>query len=306
MKKSLLILIIFLSAISCAKQPRQPAEFNVASYNIRQINSGDSAAGNGWDVRCPVVASLINFHGFDIFGTQEGFKSQLEDLRKELPGYEYIGVGRDDGKEAGEHSAIFYRTDLFDLLDHGDFWLSETPDKPGLGWDAACVRICTWGKFLHKPSGKEFMFFNLHMDHVGEVARVESAKLVKQRIKEIGGGIPAFVTGDFNVDQTTPVYSTFVGDGSLKDSYEATDFRYALNGTFNNYSSDDFTESRIDHIFTTPEVKVRKYGVLTDTYRTPDDPSDVDAKDAPKEIRVRKYTARTPSDHFPVMAVIDL
>lgn len=307
MKKSFLILFIIFLTIACTsnKQTEQ-AEFNVATYNLRQINAGDSAAGNGWGNRHPVIASLINFHGFDIFGTQEGFKVQLEDLKKDLPGYEYIGVGRDDGKEAGEHSAIFYRTDLFDLIDHGDFWLSKTPDKPGLGWDAACVRICTWGRFRHKPSGKEFLFFNLHMDHVGTIARVESAKLVKQRINEIGGGAPAFVTGDFNVDQRNPSYDTFVGDGALKDSYETTDFRYALNGTFNNYSTEGFTDSRIDHIFTTPDVKVKKYGVLTDTYRSAEAPEGMETKDAPKEIELQTYKARTPSDHFPVMIHVEL
>lgn len=300
MRNSILFLFLTFLTFACSKKT-EPAEFNVATYNIRQLNSGDSAAGNGWGNRQSVIASLINFHGFDIFGTQEGFKTQLEDLKNQLPGYEYIGVGRDDGKEAGEHSAIFYRTDLFDLMDHGDFWLSETPEKPGLGWDAACVRICTWGKFRHKLSGKEFMFFNLHMDHVGTEARVESAKLVKQRIREIGNGIPAFVTGDFNVDQTNPSYDTFVGDGALKDSFETTEFRYALNGTFNSYHTDGFTTSRIDHIFTTPEINVKKYGVLTDTYRTEENPTDMDAKDAPKEIELKNYCARTPSDHFPVM-----
>ncbi|MDE6094880.1 MAG: endonuclease/exonuclease/phosphatase family protein [Muribaculaceae bacterium] len=305
MRNSILFLLLTLLTAACSTKTGE-AEFNVATYNIRQLNAGDSAAGDGWGNRHDVIASLINFHGFDIFGTQEGFKVQLEDLKKDLPGYEYIGVGRDDGKEAGEHSAIFYRTDLFDLLDHGDFWLSETPEKPGLGWDAACVRICTWGKFRHIPSGKDFMFFNLHMDHVGTVARVESAKLVKQKISEIGNGIPAFVTGDFNVDQTNPSYETFTGDGALRDSYESTDMRYALNGTFNSYHTDGFTTSRIDHIFTTPDVKVRKYGVLTDTYRTEEVSAEMEAKDAPKEIELKTYRARTPSDHFPVMIKVEI
>lgn len=123
----------------------QKAAFNIASYNLRQLNDGDNREGNGWTVRAPHVAALISYHDFDIFGTQEGFKSQLDDLKALLPGYDYIGVGRDDGAEAGEHSAIFYDTSKFAVLDHGDFWLSETPDRPGLGWDAACVRICTWG-----------------------------------------------------------------------------------------------------------------------------------------------------------------
>lgn len=301
MKKSFLILLLAILAIGCTKKT-EPAEFNVATYNIRQLNSDDSIAGDGWGNRHEIIESLIKFHGFDIFGTQEGFKVQLEDLKAGLPGYEYIGVGRDDGKEKGEHSAIFYNTEMFDLLDHGDFWLSETPEKPGLGWDAACVRICTWGKFRHKPSGKEFLFFNLHMDHVGKVARVESAKLVKKRIQEMGNGLPAFVTGDFNVDQTNPSYDTFVADGELKDSYETAGVRYALNGTFNDYQTNDYTTSRIDHIFTTPDVKVKKYGVLTDTYRSKEIANPGENEGTVTET----YKARNPSDHYPVMVVVEI
>ncbi|MDE6402346.1 MAG: endonuclease/exonuclease/phosphatase family protein, partial [Muribaculaceae bacterium] len=165
---SLLLLTVTLcSCTSTSDRSDTEAVFNVATYNIRQANASDSMRGDGWGQRSPVVASLIRFHEFNIFGTQEGFKHQLEDLKSQLPGYDYIGVARDDGKEQGEHSAIFYDTAMFDLIDHGDFWLSETPDRPGLGWDAACVRICTWGKFRHRPSGKVFQFFNLHQDHIG-------------------------------------------------------------------------------------------------------------------------------------------
>ena len=249
---------------------------------------------------------MIRYHEFDIFGTQEGFKSQLEELKEELPGYDYIGVGREDGKDAGEHSAIFYRTDMFTLLDHGDFWISETPDKPGLGWDAACPRICSWGKFRHNESGREFVMFNLHMDHVGKKARVEGARLVRGRIDGIGKDCPAFVTGDFNVDQTSPSYRTITAGGALKDSYEVAELRYALNGTFNSYRTDNYTESRIDHVFVTPDVKVLKYGVLTDTYRTSENSERVAAKDAPGEIEVSRYVARTPSDHFPVVVKVEL
>ncbi len=300
------ITVMVLLAFSGTMSAVEKAVFNVASYNLRQLNDGDTKAGNGWSRRCPVLGQLIRYHEFDIFGTQEGFKSQLEELKEELPGYDYIGVGREDGKDAGEHSAIFYRTDMFTLLDHGDFWISETPDKPGLGWDAACPRICSWGKFRHNDSGREFVMFNLHMDHVGKKARVESAKLVRSRIDGFGKDCAAFVTGDFNVDQTSPSYRTITAGGDLKDSYEVAELRYALNGTFNSYQTDNYTESRIDHVFVTPDVKVLKYGVLTDTYRTPENSERVDAKDAPGEIEVSRYVARTPSDHFPVVVKVEL
>lgn len=267
----------------------ETTEFNVASYNLRYKNSADSADGNGWERRCPVIADLIRFHEFDIFGTQEGYKDQLEQLKSRLPGYDYIGVARDDGKEAGEHSAIFYDTAMFDLLDHGDFWLSETPDRPGLGWDAACVRICTWGKFRHKESGKVFQFFNLHLDHVGVTARVEGVRLVQRKMKEFGFDLPTFLTGDFNVDQTHDLYGVLLESGLLADSYHKTSFRYALNGTWNDYKTDGYSESRIDHIFTTDHILVDKYGILTDTYRAPVSGSDPQV-----------YRSRIPSDHYPV------
>lgn len=278
---------------------------NVATYNLRQINENDTRNGDGWERRCPVIASLIRFHEFEIFGTQEGFKTQLEDLKSLLPSYEYIGVGRDDGKEGGEHSAIFYDARKFELLDSGNFWLSETPEKPGIGWDAACVRICTWGKFRNRESGKEFRFFNLHLDHVGEIARIESVKLVQTKIRESGIDIPTFLTGDFNVDQTHPMYEVLSDSDFLSDSFCTANLVYAFNGTYNAYRTDGYTDSRIDHIFVSNDVTVEKYGVLTDTYRTAQsDSADYDIENFPKELTLKAYKSRTPSDHFPVMVKV--
>lgn len=275
-------LIIIVCALTVSAQE---AVINVASYNIRQYNKQDSINGNGWQVRCPILAQLIRFHEFDVFGTQEGFKHQLEDLKAALPGYDYTGVGREDGADAGEHSAIFYRTDLFTLVDHGDFWLSETPEKPSIGWDAVLPRICSWARLRHNPTGKEFLFFNLHMDHIGKQARVESALLVQQKMNEFGSELPTFLTGDFNVDQTHQSYTALTTSGKLKDSYCTAKLVYALNGTFNDYSTNDYSTSRIDHIFVSPNVKVDKYGVLTDTYRTPVDGAEArQPGSAPEEI----------------------
>ena len=126
--------VLLIGLLSCQNQkPAENGSFTTASYNLRYANAEDSAAGNGWGKRYPVMAKLIQYHSFDIFGTQEGYIRQLEDMKAALPGYEYIGVGRNDGKEAGEHSAIFYRTDKFDLIKKGDFWLSETPDTASIG-----------------------------------------------------------------------------------------------------------------------------------------------------------------------------
>ena len=301
------LLLLILSAWQSDAQAAESARFNVATYNLRQKNERDSLNGDNWMRRCPVIAQLIRFHDFNIFGTQEGFKDQLEDLKAQLPGFEYTGVAREDGKDVGEHSAIFYDTNMFELLDHGDFWLSETPDKPGLGWDAACVRICSWGKFRHRDSGKVFQFFNLHLDHIGKTARVESVLLVQNKMKEFGLNLPTFLTGDFNVDQTHDLYDVLSASDFLKDSFTTADFVYALNGTINSYNTEGFTESRIDHIFVTDDVAVEKYGVLTDSYRTPvEDAAAYRSSEFPEEVAFKTYRTRLPSDHFPVKIMITL
>ena len=184
MKLKNLLLIALVAIVFCGCQSNyQPTSITVASYNLRNANGGDSINGNGWGQRYPVIAQIVQYHDFDIFGTQECFIHQLKDMKEALPGYDYIGVGRDDGREKGEHSAIFYRTDKFDVIEKGDFWLSETPDVPSKGWDAVLPRICSWGHFKCKDTGFEFLFFNLHMDHIGKKARVESAFLVQDKMK---------------------------------------------------------------------------------------------------------------------------
>ena len=280
-----------------------PTTFTVATYNVRNANHGDSINGNGWGQRCPYITQLIRFHGFDIFGTQEGLYNQLQELKQMLPGYNYIGKGRDDGKTKGEHSAIFYRTDKFQLLDQGDFWLSKDETKPNLGWDAACVRICTWGKFKEIKSGFVFVYFNLHMDHIGTVARSESAKLILKKIQEMPKGMPVILSGDFNVDQDSPSYKLLNTSDILQDSYGMSKLVYAPNGTFNDFNPNSKTDSRIDHIFLTDNFKVLKYGILTDTYRS-ENKGEFNSNAAPKELKLQENSARCPSDHFPVMIVV--
>jgi len=178
MKLKSLLLISLVAIVFCNYQSNyQPTTFTVASYNLRNANGSDSLRGNGWGQRYPVIAKMVQYHDFDIFGAQECFLHQLKDMKEALSGYDYIGVGRDDGKDQGEHSAIFYRTDKFDLVEKGDFWLSETPDVPSKGWDAVLPRICSWGHFKCKDTGFEFLFFNLHMDHIGSLNRLLSLKL---------------------------------------------------------------------------------------------------------------------------------
>ncbi|MBR6848258.1 MAG: endonuclease/exonuclease/phosphatase family protein [Bacteroidales bacterium] len=297
MKRLLLFALLLLSFQLSAQQ------LTVGSYNIRYKNWNDSVQGNVWNKRCQVICDQLNFMAPDVFGTQEVLYGQLQDMKEALDGYDYIGIGRDDGERAGEHEAIFYKTDKIKLLDHGDFWLSETPEKPGLGWDAVCIRICTWGKFSLDET--VFYYFNLHMDHVGVIARREAAKLVVARIREIAQGAPVVLTGDFNVDQTNEIYAIFTESGLLKDSYDAARIRFAENGTFNAFKTEYYTTSRIDHVFVSPEIQVESYGVLTNSYWTPDETIDtLKAFDAPQEISFDKYIRRNPSDHYPVFVKV--
>lgn len=295
----------FSSALACVFAMAMSAQtLFVGTYNVRQHNDGDDRNGNVWTVRSKVIADQINFEDPDAFGTQECFKAQLDDLTRLLDGYGHIGVARDDGKEEGEHSAIFFKKERLKVLRHGDFWLSETPDKPGLGWDAACIRICTWGEFKQRATGFKFFYFNLHMDHVGIVARREAAKLVVKKIREVAKGAPVVLTGDFNVDQKDEIYRIFTESGILKDSYECAAFRFAENGTFSSFDPTLKTDSRIDHVFVSPEFNVSRYGVLTNMYWTASEKDDVREQkghDAPQEINFKEHQIRTPSDHYPVL-----
>lgn len=304
MKKLIYTMLLVLSTALTM----QAQSYVFATYNVRNANRSDSIAGNGWGQRYPYIALQIQFNGFDIFGTQEAKYHQLEDLKKAMPKYDYIGIGRDDGKLAGEFSAIFYRTDKFEVLEHGDFWLSTETTFPNKGWDAALPRICTWGKFRDKQTGFTFLFYNLHMDHVGVKARAESAKLILKKMKEFPTELPAILTGDFNVDQNNESYTLLDQSGIMRDSYQIADLRYAPNGTFNGFHPDRKTDSRIDHLFVTKEFSVQRYGILTDTYRSeaPEKPQAEQNGNFPKEVSMTKYIARTPSDHFPVMIQVEV
>jgi len=288
MKKTFIIILLTL-----AIQTNSIAQvINIASYNIRYENKSDSLNGNGWGQRLPVITKLIQFHDFDIFGAQEVFYGQLNGMLFLMPEYEFIGVGRTDGEKSGECSPVFYKKDKYKLMQSGNFWLSETDGKPSVGWDAALPRICTWGKFQIKENGVCFWYFNLHMDHIGVKARLESSKLVLEKIKTMTGGEPVILTGDFNSDQTSEGYKLISSSGILQDSYEVAEVRYATNGTFNNFNPQQKTNIRIDHIFVSKGFRVMRYGILTDTYWT--------------ETGKGSFVTRMPSDHFPVKVVVTL
>jgi len=280
LKRVLFVALLVFSFISLRAQT-----LRVATYNMRNDNnSEDSTHGNGWKQRCPVIAALISFHDFDIFGTQELLYHQIRDLSKALPQYDSYGIGRDDGKQAGEHSEIFYKKDKFQILARGDFWLSETPDKPGLGWDATCCnRICSWVYLKDKKSGKKFYVFNAHYDYQKDLARNESSKLILKEIKKIAGTQPVIFMGDLNGGNETEWYKKVANSGVLKDTYKEAKDPYTFNGSFNDFGSEINSDDIIDHIFITKQFSVLKWGILSDTYHG-------------------KY----PSDHFPVMAELKM
>lgn len=249
----------------------------ISSFNIRMDtpNDGDDA----WPNRKEMVKGIIRFHDLDIIGTQEGFKHQLDDIL-ELPDYAYVGGGRDDGKDKGEHSAIIYRKDKYVVIENGDFWFSETPNIPGKGWDATCCnRICSWAKFKVIKTGKEFYVFNSHYDHQGQVARKNSSLLLLEKIKEIAGDFPVFATGDFNATPDSEPIQTLSKSGFLLDSYMITkEPPYGTVGTFNSFQLNAPMKNRIDYIWVTSGIEVKKYGVLNDV-----------------------HYGHFPSDHFPVV-----
>lgn len=279
--KKIILLACLVAAAGCvstakAREKKTPT-LRIASFNLRLDTPKDGE--NAWPNRKEMVKGLIRFHEFDIVGTQEGFKHQLDDIL-ELGNYAYTGCGRDDGKDAGEHSAIIYRKDRFELLDHGDFWFSETPEIPSKGWDATCCnRICSWGKFKDKNSRKVFFIFNSHYDHEGREARRNSSLMLLERIEKIAGKHPVFATGDFNANPKSEPIQTLLNSGTLNDSYLVTQQPpYGTVGTFSAFKLDAPMKSRIDYIWVTPGIAVKRYGVLNDM-----------------------HYGRFPSDHFPVV-----
>lgn len=172
-------------------------DVRVATSNVRYMCADDGE--NNWEFRKERLAATLAGINADVIGTQEAYHEQKVFLQKKLKDYNVVGVGREDGKKKGEHSAIFYNKKRFRALDCGNFWLSETPEVPSMGWDAACIRIATWAFLEEKSTGKKFFFVNTHLDHVGVVARREGVALLCRKAREIGGDCPMVITGDFNI-----------------------------------------------------------------------------------------------------------
>ena len=236
------------------------------SFNIRYDNPKDGK--QNWHHRKENVVRMINFYELDIIGMQEVLVNQLTYLKDKLPQYKSVGVGREDGKEKGEFAPIFYRKDRFEELKNGTFWLSETPNKVSKGWDAALERIATWAILRDKVTGKKFVFMNTHFDHRGVKARVESAKLLKQKSIELAKDLPLILTGDFNLVPESEGIQTLLnpkGPNALINTNEIAEYSYGPDWTTCGFDNRPFEDRKIiDYIFVRDIKKVYKYAVFAE------------------------------------------
>lgn len=257
MKQSLSI-ILFSLLFSVNAQ-----NLSVMTYNIRLDYSGDGK--NQWADRKEQMVNQLRFYEPDIFGIQEGLPDQVSFLDQNLSAYHYTGVGRDDGKNKGEFSAIYFRFEAFTLLKNGTFWLSPTPDTPSVGWDAALPRICTFGLFEERASKKVFWVFNTHFDHVGKEARVNAMKLILDKIEEYNvDNLPVILMGDLNVEpDDQPILEM---KKELQDARDIADVVFGPDATFNGFNFEQSPTRRIDYISVNDQFSLMKYAVLTDSF----------------------------------------
>lgn len=251
--------LLLLSTMAFAQQKGMP--INVISYNIRYNNADDGV--NAWPNREQNVKALVKFHDADVLCVQEALPEQFDALLKNT-NFDVVGVGREDGKRKGEFSAVYFDKDRFIKKDGGTFWLSETPDVPSKGWDAALNRVCSWVRLYDRLNKKEFLVFNAHYDHKGVQARIESAKLIKKKIQQIAPALPVVFTGDLNVTPETEAISTI--KSFLSDAKEISqEPPYGPNGTFNDFDFNSDLKNKIDYIFVNKGFKVQKFAVLSDS-----------------------------------------
>jgi len=256
------------------------------TYNIRFDNPADGV--HAWPNRKELVASVIRFHKADIIGVQEALEYQIQDLMELLPGYDWVGVGRnEDG--GGEFSAILYRSSVVAVKAAQTFWLSESPDEPGSkSWDSSLPRIATWAHFVTSSDGRELFVLNTHFDHRGEQARLESARLLKEQVSKLANGLPVIVMGDLNATSEQPplvlLSDTPLSDGrSLRDGFVHSIVpHHGPASTWTGFTKIE-ADRRIDYIFASEDLPIHYHAILTD-----------------------KLEDRYPSDHLPVLVEIEL
>lgn len=277
-----LFCLLPLLALACSGTDNHPS-LRIMSFNIRYDNPADGE--NAWVHRKNRVASTLQFFDVDVAGLQEVLHHQVMQLDSALTDFSWIGVGRDDGAEAGEYAPIFYKTDRLSLLESGTFWLSPTPSAPsGPAWDAACTRIATWGRFQHRDDGSELLIINTHFDHVGTVARQSSATLIRRFADSTGTVSPVLLFGDFNCTATDSAYATLIENDVFSDlrSKSATP-PYGSTSTFNGFKDSAQPGHQIDFIFGKNIGQVKRYGVIAD-----------------------RWDGRFVSDHYAVLAEVRL
>ena len=271
----LLAAVMVLPMTAANKEKKGDNTLKVMSYNIRLGSANDGT--NSWGLRYPATAEMIEDQMPDIFGVQEALASQIRFIEDNFVNYKSVGVGREDGKKDGEHMSIFWNKKTVSLLKWGTFWLSETPEKPSMGWDAACKRTATWALMKCKKTGKKFYYVNTHLDHKGVEAQKNGLKLIVDRIDDINPeGYPMILTGDFNI---TPDNPNLVELDSKMQSVRKVAEKTDNHDTFNGWGKG---KGVIDYIYASGFSAYPEYQTVTKRYAD------------------RKFV----SDHYPICAVL--
>ena len=220
---------------------------SVITYNIKYDDNSNGE--NSWNVRKGAMIELIHKLSPDILGIQEGLIHQVEFLDSKMSDHKYVGVGRDDGNRKGEYCAIFFNEKKYKLLDKSTFWLSENPDKVSIGWDAALERICTYALLKNIKDGNKIWVFNTHFDHVGNIAREQSARLLLEKIQMLNvNEDPVLLIGDFNAEENSKVIDILIQ--KLRDTKRDYEIEHkGPVGTFNNFLNNQEIIKRIDYVF---------------------------------------------------------
>ncbi len=276
MRRYLFIIALLTSLLSMAATP-----FQVMTFNVRLDVAGDGA--NAWSNRKDHVGLMLNYYAPELIGMQEVTPGQLSDLRAMLSGYGQVGVGRDNGKDAGEHCPIFYDTSRFVLVDNGDFALNATSEWGVKGWDASYNRVATWVILDDKATGKRLAYVNTHLDNDGHVARVEGMRLVMEKMSQVAAGLPLIITGDFNCTDDAPL--KVLAQAGMRHTRDISHIVYGPAWTWHDFGREPMTERvLIDYIFVSNHFGVERYRTIADTYND----------------------GFWPSDHLPVITTVTL
>jgi endonuclease/exonuclease/phosphatase family metal-dependent hydrolase len=278
------VVAAFCILLSVAASAREPPSLRLMTYNIRLDLASDGA--DAWPHRRDWVAAQVTWLHPDIFGMQEVLPGQKADVIAALPQYRLIGGGRDDGKEKGEASPIGFDTRRFDLVDSGLFWLSPTPEVPSKGWDAALNRIAMWARLKLRGTRQVILAVNTHWDHVGVVARKQSAAQITQWIAAHTGPCEqVLLFGDFNSDiDSEQMQAITHGSLALRDARAASQTApFGPANSFNDFQLAPAESKIIDHFLVGPRVTVDRYLILS-----------------------QLIDGRWPSDHFPVLVDVTL